>query len=68
MKKILIIFIILIIALGAFYFYQRSTPKEVNFTKVEQANYFEKILTSGTVLLEGLTEVKTEVSGKIVDV
>ncbi len=68
MKKILIIFIILIIALGAFYFYQRSTPKEVNFTKVEQVNYFEKILTSGTVLLEGLTEVKTEVSGKIVDV
>ena len=68
MKKILIIFIILIIALGAFYFYQRSTPKEVNFTKIEQANYFEKILTSGTVLLEGLTEVKTEVSGKIVDV
>ena len=68
MKKILMIFIILIIALGAFYFYQRSTPKEVNFTKVEQANYFEKILTSGTVLLEGLTEVKTEVSGKIVDV
>jgi len=67
-KKILIIFIILIIALGAFYFYQRSTPKEVNFTKVEQVNYFEKILTSGTVLLEGLTEVKTEVSGKIVDV
>jgi len=68
MKKILIIFIILIITLGAFYFYQRSTPKEVNFTKVEQVNYFEKILTSGTVLLEGLTEVKTEVSGKIVDV
>lgn len=68
MKKILIIFIILIIALGAFYFYQRSTPKEVNFTKVEQVDYFEKILTSGTVLLEGLTEVKTEVSGKIVDV
>jgi len=67
-KKILIILIILIIALGAFYFYQRSTSKEVNFTKVEQANYFEKILTSGTVLLEGLTEVKTEVSGKIVDV
>jgi len=67
-KKILIIFIILIIALGAFYFYQRSTPKEVNFTKVEQVNYFEKILTSGTVLLEGLTEMKTEVSGKIVAV
>jgi len=67
-KKIFIIFIILIIALGAFYFYQRSTPKEVNFTKVERVNYFEKILTSGTVLLEGLTEVKTEVSGKIVDV
>ena len=68
MKKILIILIILISALGAFYFYQRSTPKEVNFTKVEQVDYFEKILTSGTVLLEGLTEVKTEVSGKIVDV
>jgi len=67
-KKIFIILIILIIALGTFYFYQRSTPKEVNFTKVEQVNYFEKILTSGTVLLEGLTEVKTEVSGKIVDV
>jgi len=67
-KKILIIFIILIITLGAFYFYQRSTPKEVNFTNVKQVNYFEKILTSGTVLLEGLTEVKTEVSGKIVDV
>jgi len=67
-KKILIILIILISALGAFYFYQRSTPKEVNFTKVEQVDYFEKILTSGTVLLEGLTEVKTEVSGKIVDV
>jgi HlyD family secretion protein len=67
-KKILIIFIILIIAVGAFYFYQRSTPKVVNFTRVEQADYFEKILTSGTVLLEGLTEVKTEVSGKIVDV
>ncbi len=68
MQKILIIFIILIIALGVFYFYQRSTPKEVNFTKVEQVDYFEKILTSGTVLMEGLTEVKTEVSGKIVDV
>lgn len=68
MKKILIIFIILIITLCAFYFYQRSTPKEVNFTNVKQVNYFEKILTSGTVLLEGLTEVKTEVSGKIVDV
>jgi len=67
-KKILIIFIILIITLCAFYFYQRSTPKEVNFTNVKQVNYFEKILTSGTVLLEGLTEVKTEVSGKIVDV
>ena len=37
MKKILIILIILIIALGAFYFYQRSTSKEVNFTKVEEA-------------------------------
>ena len=55
MKKILIIFIILIIALGAFYFYQRSTPKEVNFANVKQVNYFEKILTSGTILLEGLT-------------
>ena len=68
MKKILIIFFILIIVLGAFYFYQRSTPKEVNFTNVKQVNYFEKILTTGTILLEGLTEVKTEVSGKIVDV
>ena len=68
MKKILIIFIIFIIALGAFFFYQRSTPKVVNFIRVKEANYFEKILTSGTILLEGLTEVKTEVSGKIADV
>jgi hypothetical protein len=27
-----------------------------------------KKLTTGTILLEGLTEVKTEVSGKIADV
>ena len=68
MKKILIILFILMIVLGAFYFYQRSTPNEVNFTKVQQVDYYEKILTTGTVLLEGLTEIKTEVSGKIVNV
>ncbi len=68
MKKTLIIFFVLIVAIGVFYFYQLSTPNEVNFTKVQQVDYFEKILTSGTVLLEGLTEMKTEVSGKIVDV
>ena len=68
MKKILIILFILMIVLGAFYFYQRSTPNEVNFTKVQQVDYYEKILTTGTVLLEGLTEIKTEVSGKIINV
>jgi HlyD family secretion protein len=56
------------IVLGAFFFYQFSTPNEVNFTKVQQVDYFEKILTTGTVLLEGLTEIKTEVSGKIINV
>jgi len=67
-KKILIILFVLMIVLGAFFFYQRSTPKEVNFTKVQQVDYYEKTLTTGTILLEGLTEVKTEVSGKIVNV
>ncbi len=67
-KKIIIFLFILMIGLSAFYFYQRSNPQEVNYTRVQQVNYNEKILTTGTVLLEGLTEIKTEVSGKIVEV
>ena len=67
-KKILLIVFVLIIAISAFYFYQRSSPKEVDFIRVKQVDYYEKILTTGTVLLEGLTEIKTEVSGKIVNV
>ena len=65
-KKFLIFLFILIIGLGGFYFYQDSNPQEVNYIQVQQVDYYEKILTTGTILLEGLTEIKTEVSGQIV--
>jgi len=66
-KKLFILLIILvIIGFGGFYFYQRSNPQEVSYVHVQQVDYYDKILTTGTVLLEGLTEIKTEVSGKIV--
>ena len=68
MKKFLTIFLVLIIGAFAFFFYQRSMPKEVYFTKPTQVDYFEKILTTGTILLEGLTEIKTQVMGRITDV
>ena len=66
-KKLFILLIILIIGFGGFIFYQRSDPQEVNYINVQQVDYYDKILTTGTVLLEGLTEIKTEVSGKIVE-
>lgn len=68
MKKFIVIFFFLIIVLGGFLFYQRSIPKEVNYINPQQVDYFEKILTTGTILLEGLTQIKAEVSGKIVTV
>ena len=68
-KKIIIILFILLIALSAYYFlYQRSRSLEVEYTRIRQVDYEEKILTTGTILLEGLTEIKTEVSGQIVEV
>lgn len=68
-KKLIIILFILMIGLSAFYFlYQRSNPLEADYVRIRQVDYNEKILTTGTVLLEGLTEIKTEVSGKIVEV
>ena len=66
-RKLFILLIILIIGFGGFYFYQRSDPQEVSYIQVQQVDYYDKILTTGTVLLEGLTEIKTEVSGKIVE-
>ena len=66
-KKITVILIILIIGFGLFYISQKSSPQVVSYILVEQTDYFEKILTTGTVLLEGLTEIKNEVSGKIVE-
>src|SRR6056297_3640112 len=66
-KKLFILIILLIIGFGGFYFYQRSDPQEVSYIQVQQVDYYDKILTTGTVLLEGLTEIKTEVSGKIVE-
>ena len=66
-KFIILLFVLIIIGSGAFYYFQQSKPLEVNYTNIQQADYFEKILTTGTVLLEGLTEIKTEVNGKIVE-
>jgi HlyD family secretion protein len=66
-KKIIILLVIFIIGLSVFYLYQRSNPQEVTYIRVQQVDYYDKILTTGTVLLEGLTEIKTEVSGKIVE-
>jgi len=66
-KLFILLIILLIIGFGGFYFYQRSNPQEVSYVNVQQADYYDKILTTGTVLLEGLTEIKTEVSGKIVE-
>jgi HlyD family secretion protein len=65
-KLFILLIILLIIGFGGFYFYQGSNPQEVSYVHVQQADYVDKILTTGTVLLEGLTEIKTEVSGKIV--
>lgn len=66
-KKLFIFFFIVMIGVGAYFFYLQSTPQEVTYTRVQKTDYYEKILTTGTVLLEGLTVIKTEVSGKIVD-
>ncbi len=66
-KKLFILLIVILVGFGGFYFYQRSNPQEANYTRVQQVDYYDKILTTGTVLLEGLTEIKTEVSGKIVE-
>jgi HlyD family secretion protein len=66
-KKLFILLIIVLVGLGGFYFYQRSNPQEATYIRVQQVDYYDKILTTGTVLLEGLTETKTEVSGKIVE-
>jgi len=66
-KKLFILLIIIFVGFGGFYFYQRSNPQEATYIRVQQVDYYDKILTTGTVLLEGLTEIKTEVSGKIVE-
>lgn len=67
-KKLFIILIILSLGIGGYFFYQWSNPIEVSYIQVQQADYSEKILSTGTVLLEGLTDIKTEVAGKITDV
>jgi len=67
-KKLFIILIIIGVGIGGYYFYQRSNPLEVTYTQVQRVDYYEKILTTGTVLLEGVTDIKTEVSGKIIEV
>ena len=68
MKKLGIVLLVMIVAVAAFIVFQRSRPKEVMYSSVQQLDYYEKILTTGTVQLAGLTEIKTEISGKIVDV
>jgi HlyD family secretion protein len=67
-KRIFIILIIFGVGIGGYFFYQRSNPLEVSYIQVQQVDYSEKILSTGTVLLEGLTDIKTEVSGKITEI
>ena len=66
-KKLFILLIVILVGFGGFYFYQRSNPQQASYARVQQVDYYDKILTTGTVLLEGLTEIKNEVSGKIVE-
>ena len=67
-KKILIIFILLVsLAAGFAYLKPPAKAPLVSYTTVAKDDYYETILSTGTVVLEGLTDIKTEVSGKIVN-
>ena len=66
-KKMLFLLVIILIGFGIFYLYQDSNQLKVSYSRVKQTDYYEKILTTVIVLLEGLTKIKTEVSGKIID-